>query len=123
MVNSPGDTLLTDQIKGLRRQLVNEIGFVMPAARIQDNTQLPANSYMIHFKEISASDGEVRPNSLLVMDPRGDKILARAERIRLTASGVTSWTPSRKLPSTFSPVYATDSRRDRPINPHVPVMV
>ncbi len=123
MVNSPGDTLLTDQIKGLRRQLANEIGFVMPAARIQDNIQLPANSYMIHVKEISASDGEVRPNSLLVMDPRGDKILSRAARIRLTASGVTSWTPSRKLPRTFSPACATDSRRDRPINLHVPLMV
>ncbi len=63
MVNSPGGALLTDQIKGLRRQLANEIGFVMPAVRIQDNMQLPANSYMINVKEISAGDGEVRPTA------------------------------------------------------------
>lgn len=74
MVNAPGGALLTDQIKGLRRQLANEMGFVMPAVRIQDNMQLPANSYLICIKEIEAGRGEVRPNSLLVMDPRGDKI-------------------------------------------------
>ena len=55
MVNSPGGALLTDQIKGLRRQLANEIGFVMPAVRIQDNMQHPGNSCMIHVKEISAA--------------------------------------------------------------------
>lgn len=74
MVNAPGGALLTDQIKGLRRQLANEMGFVMPAVRIQDNMQLPANSYAIRIKEIEAGEGEVRPNGLLVMDPRGDKI-------------------------------------------------
>ena len=74
MVNAPGGALLTDQIKGLRRQLANEMGFVMPAVRIQDNMQLPANSYAIRIKEIEAGEGEVRPNNLLVMDPRGDKI-------------------------------------------------
>ena len=46
----------------------------MPAVRIQDNMQLPANSYAIRIKEIEAGEGEVRPNNLLVMDPRGDKI-------------------------------------------------
>ncbi|MCH7694595.1 MAG: flagellar type III secretion system protein FlhA, partial [Proteobacteria bacterium] len=36
---------LTDQIKALRRQLAADIGFVMPSVRIQDNMQLPANTY------------------------------------------------------------------------------
>ncbi|HSK39488.1 MAG TPA: FHIPEP family type III secretion protein, partial [Arenibaculum sp.] len=31
------DARMTDQIKGLRRQLASEIGFVMPSVRIQDN--------------------------------------------------------------------------------------
>lgn len=94
MVNSPGGALLTDQIKGLRRQLANEIGFVMPAVRIQDNMQLPANSYMIHVKEIGAGDGEVRPNSLLVMDPRGDKIeLPGEETVEPTFGLPAMWVP------------------------------
>ena len=74
LVNSPDGAMLTDQIKGLRRQLANEMGFVMPAVRIQDNMQLPANTYFIRIKEIESGRGELRPNMLLVMDPRGDAI-------------------------------------------------
>ncbi len=72
---NPGDgPMLTDQIKALRRQLANEMGFVMPAVRIQDNMQLGANTYVIRIKEIEAGRGELRPNMLLVMDPRGEPI-------------------------------------------------
>ncbi len=74
LVNSNDGAMLTDQIKGLRRQLANEMGFVMPAVRIQDNMQLPANIYVIRVKEIESGRGELRPEMLLVMDPRGDAI-------------------------------------------------
>src|SRR3546814_5505335 len=47
MINGSGGQRLTDQIKSLRRQLAQEIGFVMPSVRIQDNLQLPANTYVI----------------------------------------------------------------------------
>jgi len=74
MINGQGGQRLTDQIKSLRRQLAQEIGFVMPSVRIQDNLQLPANTYVIRVKEIEAGRGELRPSMLLVMDPRGEKI-------------------------------------------------
>src|SRR3546814_11107481 len=74
MINGSGGQRLTDQIKSLRRQLAQEIGFVMPSVRIQDNLQLPANTYVLRVKEIEAGRGELRPSMLLVMDPRGDKI-------------------------------------------------
>jgi len=74
LVNAQNGPMLTDQIKGLRRQLANEVGFVLPAVRIQDNMQLPANTYVIRVKEIEAGRGEVKPAMLLVMDPRGEKI-------------------------------------------------
>ncbi|WP_448188388.1 flagellar biosynthesis protein FlhA [Azospirillum sp. sgz301742] len=74
LINAPqsGSHRLTDQIKGLRRQIAGEAGFVMPAVRIQDNLQLPPNTYVIRVKEIEAGRGDVRPNMLLVMDPRGE---------------------------------------------------
>ncbi len=74
LINAPqaGSHRLTDQIKGLRRQIASEAGFVMPAVRIQDNLQLPPNTYVIRVKEIEAGRGDVRPNMLLVMDPRGE---------------------------------------------------
>ena len=74
LINSDSGTRLTDQIKGLRRQLAAEAGFVMPSVRIQDNLQLPANGYVLRIKEIEAGKGDVRPNLLLVMDPRGEPI-------------------------------------------------
>jgi flagellar biosynthesis protein FlhA len=72
--NGNGSNKLTDQIKGLRRQLAGDMGFVLPSVRIQDNLQLPANTYVVRVKEIEAARGELRPNMLLCMDPRGAPI-------------------------------------------------
>jgi len=71
---------LTDQIKALRRQMAADVGFVMPSVRIQDNMQLPANTYIIRVKEIDAGNGELRPNMMLVMDPRGEDISLPGEK-------------------------------------------
>jgi len=71
---------LTDQIKALRRQMATEVGFVMPSVRIQDNMQLAANHYVIRVKEIEAGRGDLRPNMLLVMDPRGEEISLPGEK-------------------------------------------
>ena len=62
---------LTEQIKGLRRAIAAEMGFVLPAVRIQDNMQLGAETYVVRIKEIEAARGELRPAKLLVMDPKG----------------------------------------------------
>ena len=76
----PGSHRLTDQIRGLRRQIANEIGFIMPAVRIQDNLQLSPNTYVIRIKEIEAGRGDIRPTMLLVMDPRGDAMSLPGEQ-------------------------------------------
>lgn len=79
LINSDSGARLTDQIKGLRRQLAAEAGFVMPSVRIQDNLQLSANGYVLRIKEIEGGKGDVRPNLLLVMDPRGEPIAMPGE--------------------------------------------
>ncbi len=81
LISAPKDgQRLTDQIKALRRQMAMEVGFVMPSVRIQDNMQLPANSYVVRVKEIESARGELRPNMLLVMDPRGEDITLPGEK-------------------------------------------
>ena len=62
---------LTEQIKGLRRSIASEMGFVLPPVRIQDNLQLDADSYSIRIKEVEAAKGGLRPTMLLAMDPQG----------------------------------------------------
>ena len=79
---------LTDQIRALRRQLAAELGFVMPSVRIQDNMQLPADSYVIRVKEIEAGRGEVRPAMLLAMDPRGEPIALPGEKTKEPTFGL-----------------------------------
>lgn len=79
LINSEAGQRLTDQIKGLRRQLAGDIGFIMPSVRIQDNLQLPPNAYVIRVKEIEAGRGELRPGMLLIMDPKGNHVALPGE--------------------------------------------
>jgi flagellar biosynthesis protein FlhA len=74
LINNEGGKRLTEQIKALRRQLAGEMGFVLPSVRIQDNMQLPANTYVLRIKEIESGRGDIRPNMLMVMDPKGGEI-------------------------------------------------
>ncbi|MDJ0948519.1 MAG: flagellar biosynthesis protein FlhA [Alphaproteobacteria bacterium] len=92
LINSDRGAALTDQIKALRRQLATDMGFVLPAVRIQDNMQLPANTYIVRIKEIEAGQGELRPSMLLVMDPRGEQI---------TLPGEQTTEPTFGLPATW----------------------
>jgi flagellar biosynthesis protein FlhA len=79
---------LTEQIKGLRRAIAGEMGFVLPPVRIQDNMQLSADSYVIRVKEIEAGKGELRPTMLLAMDPRGSAPALPGETTREPAFGL-----------------------------------
>jgi flagellar biosynthesis protein FlhA len=62
---------LTEQIRGLRRSIAQEMGFVLPSIRIQDNLELPPDTYILRVKEIEAGRGQLRPPLLLAIDPNG----------------------------------------------------
>lgn len=79
LISNPKTLKLTDQIKALRRAIASEMGFIMPSVRIQDNMQLPANTYIIYVKEVESGRGDLRPTMLLVMDPRGEDITIPGE--------------------------------------------
>jgi flagellar biosynthesis protein FlhA len=79
---------LTEQIKGLRRSIATEMGFVLPPVRIQDNMQLGADAYSIRIKEIEAGTGVLRPTMLLAMDPKGNMPDVPGEQTREPAFGL-----------------------------------
>jgi len=94
LINSDHGQRLTEQIKALRRQIAVEMGFLMPSVRIQDNLQLPPNTYVIRVKEIEAGKGDLRPSMLLVMDPRGDPIAIPGEHTIEPTFGLPAlWAP------------------------------
>ena len=88
LINDTSNRRLTDQIKALRRALALEMGFVMPSVRIQDNMRLAPNTYVIYIKETKAGRGELRPNKLLVMDPRGEEITLQGEKTKEPTFGL-----------------------------------
>jgi len=94
LINDVKGHRITDQIKALRRQLAGEMGFVMPAVRILDNMQLPANEYRIRVKEVDSGRGDLYPGSLLVMDPKG---------LPIDMSGTHTTEPAFGLPATWVP--------------------
>ena len=79
LINYQKGHRLTEQIKALRKQIARELGFVMPPVRIQDNMQLPANTYVIKVKEVETARGDIRPDMLLIMDPQGNPITLPGE--------------------------------------------
>jgi len=74
LINEMDGRKLTDQIKALRKQMAQEMGFVTPAVRILDNLQLESDAYSIRVKEMDAGSGVLKLGSLLVMDPTGQQV-------------------------------------------------
>jgi flagellar biosynthesis protein FlhA len=88
LINYDKGNKLPDQIKALRKQLAKDMGFVMPSVRIQDNMQLQMHEYVIRIKDIECGRGAVRPDMLLVMDPRGQEITLQGEDTKEPAFGL-----------------------------------
>ncbi|MBH1990007.1 MAG: flagellar biosynthesis protein FlhA [Alphaproteobacteria bacterium] len=74
LLNRNDGVKITDQIKNIREQLGIELGFVLPAVRMQDNMDLEDNHYSIKIKEIEAGSGKVCPDKYLAMSPNGEDI-------------------------------------------------
>jgi flagellar biosynthesis protein FlhA len=69
LVDSAREGELLQRIKAFRRQLVLEMGFVMPAIHIRDNLQLKPNEYMLKLKGAQIARGELLMGHLLAITP------------------------------------------------------
>ncbi len=63
-----GGTVL-ERIRGLRRQMAQELGIVVPPIRIRDNLQLPPNLYRVLLRGEELARGELVPSQFLAMNP------------------------------------------------------
>ncbi len=59
---------ILDKIKGLRRQIASEMGFVLPPVRVRDNLQLPPNQYSIMLRGVKVAGGRIPRGRLLALD-------------------------------------------------------
>lgn len=65
-VKQGGDLL--ERIRGIRKKIASDYGFLMPQIRIRDNLQLPPTHYEIKLKGITIGDGSVMPERFLAMN-------------------------------------------------------
>lgn len=88
LINYTKGHKLTEQIKGLRKQIAKDLGFVIPSVRVQDNLELPNTTYCIKIKEIECGRAELKPDKFLVMNPSGGEIVVAGEPTTEPAFGL-----------------------------------
>jgi flagellar biosynthesis protein FlhA len=79
---------LPDQIRNLRIRYGQELGFVIPTIRLQDNLQLEGEEYVILIKETEAGRGTLRAGKLLAMDPQGGTVDLPGEQTKDPSFGI-----------------------------------
>lgn len=65
---SQGGQLL-GRIKGVRKKLSQEMGFLMPSVHIRDNLDLLPNAYRITLMGVSIDEAEIHPDRELAINP------------------------------------------------------
>lgn len=65
---SPKGELL-GRIRGVRKKLSQDVGFLIPAVHIRDNLDLLPNGYRITLMGVSLGEGEVFPDKYLAINP------------------------------------------------------
>ncbi|MDH3637964.1 MAG: flagellar biosynthesis protein FlhA [Gammaproteobacteria bacterium] len=59
---------LMDRIKGVRKKLTQEIGFLIPSVHIRDNLELSPNAYRISLLGVPVGEAEVQPDRDMAID-------------------------------------------------------
>lgn len=65
--NQGGELLA--RIKGVRKKLSQELGFLIHSVHIRDNLDLSPNEYQISFHDVTVGQGEVYPGKDLAINP------------------------------------------------------
>ncbi|MCG7537166.1 flagellar biosynthesis protein FlhA [Pseudoalteromonas sp. OOF1S-7] len=65
---SQGGELL-NRIKGVRKKLSQELGFLVPPVHIRDNLELDPNAYRITLMGVGSGDGELKHGDELAINP------------------------------------------------------
>lgn len=60
---------LLNRIKGVRKKLSQEFGFLVPAVHIRDNLELDPNTYQISLMGVTVGEAEIRHDHELAINP------------------------------------------------------
>ncbi len=62
---------LIKRISGIRKQIAQELGVVVPPVRVRDNLQMPSGAYRLMVSGTPVGRGELQANRMLAIDPGG----------------------------------------------------
>ena len=60
---------LMARIKGVRRKLTQDLGFLVPSVHIRDNLELPPSGYRLLVHGVPVATAEIHPDRELALDP------------------------------------------------------
>jgi flagellar biosynthesis protein FlhA len=69
LVNKGQSGDLLARIRGVRRKLTHDLGFLVPAVHIRDNLDLSPNSYRINLSGVPVGEGIIYPERELAINP------------------------------------------------------
>ncbi len=100
LVDASQNGELLGKIKALRKQIAQELGFVVPSIHIKDNLQLKPNEYSVLMKGVEIAGSELMPGYSLAIttDVKGEKI-----------KGIETKEPAFSLPA----VWVADAEKER----------
>ena len=69
LVDKEQGGMLMSRVKGVRRKLSQELGFLIQPVHIRDNLELAPNAYRITMMGVPLGEGEVHPDKELAINP------------------------------------------------------
>ncbi|AJR09543.1 flagellar biosynthesis protein FlhA [Photobacterium gaetbulicola] len=69
MVDKDQGGELLERVKGVRKKLSQDFGFLIPAVHIRDNLELPPNTYRISLMGVACGEANIHPNRELAINP------------------------------------------------------
>jgi flagellar biosynthesis protein FlhA len=80
LVDRQRDGALVARIKGVRKKLTEELGFLISAVHIRDNLDIPPNGYRISLAGVPVGEGEVYIDKELAINP--GQVFGKLEGVR-----------------------------------------
>lgn len=99
MVDQKRGGKLIDKIGAIRTQIAEELGFLLPPVNVRDNVNLKNTEYAINVRGVRVAGGNVKPGSLMAINPGGADPLDGIKPVREPAFG-------------FEAYWISDSMRD-----------
>jgi flagellar biosynthesis protein FlhA len=92
LVDKHQDGELLRRIRGIRKKIAQDLGFLVPAVHIRDNLQLKPNAYRVTLKGVAVAEGEAVAGKYLAINPG---------RVLGTLNGQAATDPAYGLPAVW----------------------